>query len=135
MHGVKKVALRFLAVGILAFLIDYSLTLFLHYTLGIVGYVASGISFTISFLFSFTLSKRWVFQPKATYKYSTKSQVFMYFSLALLNLFVSSAMIAWMSSVGLDVYISKAIAVFLVAMWNFVIGRYVIFAETKTESF
>lgn len=125
----RKNMAKFLVVGVGAFVIDYGLTLLLHYEFGVIGYVASAISFTTSFTFSFSLSRRWVFRPKDTYRHSMRIQIIAYFTLAAINLVISSVIIASSSAMNIDVYISKAISVALIACWNFAISHYFIFAE------
>jgi putative flippase GtrA len=125
----KKTASKFLLIGAAAFAIDYGLTLLLHYVFGVTGYIASAISFTVGFVFSFSLSRQWVFRPKSSYKYSIKRQTITYLMLAAVNLVISSLMIAGFALVDVDVYVSKVIAIALVACWNFVISHYLIFSE------
>jgi len=129
----KKNAIKFFFLGVFAFLIDYSLTLTFHYFLAVPGYVASAISFTISFLFSFTLSRRWVFRSQAGYRYAKKVQTLMYLSLAVINLGISTGLIAYLSSVHIEVYLSKALSVALIATWNFFLSHYIIFSKEKTD--
>lgn len=129
----KKSAVKFLSLGLLAFLIDYGFTLIFHYLMHIPGYLASAISFTVSFIVSFTLSSRWVFRSQAgfRYKYTTRTQTLLYLLLAVVNLIISSGIIAYLGTVNLEVYISKAIAVALVASWNFFLGHYFIFSKKE----
>jgi putative flippase GtrA len=131
MPNIRKNATRFLLVGMGAFAIDYGLTLCLHYLFGVTGYVASAISFIISFTFSYSLSRKWVFRSKSTYKYSLKQQVTFYFILATLNLVISTLAIGILGKLHVEVYISKALVVAMIATWNFIIGHTLIFAEEK----
>ncbi len=127
----KKSVPKFLAIGFVAFVLDYGLTLLLHYSFGVTGYIASAVSFTVGFLFSFSLSRQWVFRSDSKYKYSVKQQALFYFSLAGINLFISTAIVAGFSKIDIDVYISKVITIVLIATWNFIISHFVIFANKK----
>ena len=129
----KKSALKFFFLGILAFLIDYTFTLVFHYLFAVPGYLASAISFTASFLFSFTLSRHWVFRSQAGYKFSTKFQTLMYLALAGINLAISTGLIAYLSSLHVEVYVSKAVSVALIATWNFFLSHYIIFAKEENK--
>jgi putative flippase GtrA len=130
----KKSASKFLLVGLGSFFIDYGVTLFLHYVFDVTGYIASAIGFTLGFIFSFTLSRRWVFRQKAMYKFSTKNQLTMYFVLATFNLVVSTIIVAWLGNMEVDVYISKAFVVALIACENFIVGHYIIFAKKSDNN-
>lgn len=125
----QKSLLRFILIGGLTFGIDYSLTLFLHYIVGLPGFLASAASFSCAFLFNFLMSAKWVFKQRRARRFTTKSQVTLFLFLTMCNLGISTGFVAVASSYGIEVVVSKVVVTTAIAAWNFFINQNFIFAE------
>jgi putative flippase GtrA len=118
---------RYLLSGGLAFSIDYLGFLILFYVVGVLAPLSSGISFSLGFMLSFMLQRYWVFQTKETQTKFIKKELYIYGSLAVFNLFVTSYGIKLLNDLGFEPFFGKIILILLVMLWNFVIYKKIIF--------
>ncbi len=118
MKNLIKQIIRFGIVGVIAFLIDYSLlyifTEFIH-----IHYLISSImSFTISLIFNYIASIYWVFdvQKKQTYK-----EIMIFVILSVIGLGINQLVMYVMTDLWKIYYmLSKLVATAIVMVWNFV---------------
>lgn len=116
--------IKFLLVGGSSVAVEYSIFLLLHYALNINVSVANVISFSGGFIYSFLMNRGLVFvEGKQS---AVHRQIIMYFVLALVNLCVSTALVTVLSYL-IPAYIAKILCSGLIAAYNYVIYRKVIF--------
>jgi putative flippase GtrA len=127
----KSSIYKFLITGIISFLVDYGLTVILHYLFNVEGYLASAIGFSVTFLINFLLNKQWVFQKNKSHQLTPHKQLLLFFGLAIFNLLLSTSFVGVASMLHVEVVVSKAMIAVLIAGWNFPINRMIIFAEKK----
>lgn len=110
--------LRFAAVGLSAFAIDYVLFMLLH-LLGMPYLIANIASYTISTIYNFVLSMRFVFSGKAS---QTRAQQFgIFLVLSAIGLVLNEIYLyIFVSLLGIAPAISKVVATFLVTIFNFI---------------
>lgn len=110
--------LRFAAVGLSAFAIDYVLFMLLH-LLGMPYLVANIASYTIATIYNFVLSMRFVFSGKAS---QTRLQQFVIFLvLSAIGLVLNELYLyIFVSLLVITPAISKVVATFLVTIFNFI---------------
>jgi len=126
LHQLSKYVLN----GILAFGTEYGIFLLLTYVLSI-PFLAftQTVSFCLGLLVSFLGSRLFTFkQTGKTYKRSAKVQMMSYATLAVLNLLISNVVIySLVHYAVLPSWIAKVITMVLVAAWNFIIFKKLIF--------
>lgn len=112
-----KQFLRFAAVGLIAFAVDYALFLLLH-LLGMPYLIANIISYSVSTVCNFVLSMRYVFAGKAGQTRSQQFVIFVVLSVIGLGL---NELFLWLlvEFAGIWAGISKFIAAALVTVFNF----------------
>lgn len=116
-HLVEQV-LKFGVVGVIAFLIDYSLLYVLTEFCHIHYMISSIISFTVSLIFNYIASIYWVFdvKQKQTYK-----EVIVFTILSVMGLGINQLVMYLMTDVGNIYYMfSKLVATAIVMVWNFI---------------
>ena len=92
--------------------------------------VSNVISFIIGLLYSFSLHRVWTFSGE--HKHSPKRQLIAYSSLALINVLLTSILIAFqVNTVGIPPFIAKLVCMALVVVWNFLLLNRIIFARTS----
>jgi len=119
----KKI--KYLFVGGSAFLIEYGLFLALNNTLKLL-IVANIASFIVGLTYSFILHQKWTFA--GDHRHDAKRQAISYLLLALVNVILTSFIIAFLVD-ALDVlpFLAKIICMLLVVAWNFLILNKIIF--------
>lgn len=123
--ALNQQVLRFLVVGGIAFLIDYSIYYSLTHIFGVYYLVSSVISFTVSVMFNYILSTKWVFDSQTKNNESKKFVAFIILSVLGLGI---NQIFLWMFS---DIFhindlISKVIATAIVMVWNFVTRKLIV---------
>ena len=111
--------LRFAAVGLTAFAIDFGVLWLLNYPLGVNYLVANVISFTLSVIFNYFASVRWVFDVSDGRSKTKDFVVFVVLSIIGLGL-NSLCMYLLVDIAKLEVMLSKILATAIVTMYNFV---------------
>ena len=117
---------KFLIVGGMAFVIDYSLLYILTDIINIHYFISSIISFTISFIFNYIASIKWVFKAKK----QTPRELFIFLTLSLIGLGINQLIMY----AGVDIFkvyymITKIVATAVVMVFNFITRK--IFIEEK----
>lgn len=114
--------LRFAAVGLSAFAIDYVLFLLLH-LLGVPYLIANIASYTISTIYNFVLSMRFVFSGKASQTRGQQLGIFL--ALSVVGLVLNELYLYLLVSyLNIAPALSKVVATFLVTIFNFVTRKF-----------
>lgn len=121
-------AFRFIVVGLVAFAVDYSLLL-AAVLVWQWNYLASAaVAYSVGLTLNYCLCVRWVFPQR---RFSNPKQEFILFAvIGVAGLFLTE-LILWTGKewLGLDVAVSKLIALFAVAVWNFALRKAVLFSK------
>lgn len=117
---------RFLIGGgitvICEYLVFYVLYVFLKWNL----LIANSLSFAVGLGVSFLFNRLWAFK-KDSFHRKAHHQAALYLVLAITNLLLNNLIVAGLKEVGLDPRLGKFIAIIVIAAWNFVIYRKIIF--------
>lgn len=119
---------KFGFVGMLSFLIDYGILVFLTEIVGIHYLISSGISFSVSVIVNYILSITYVFDSK---KDNSKIKEFVIFVILSIGGLLINQIIMWICVDMLAVYymVSKIGATAVVMVYNFITRK--IFIEKK----
>ncbi|HVV67007.1 MAG TPA: GtrA family protein [Candidatus Saccharimonadales bacterium] len=136
MIHVEKKILRelffFGIVGVITLLIDVAITTTLYNVVHLPAYLASGIGFLSGFFFNFPMNRKRVFQHDAHDRFSLKTQIVLYAVLTLFNLLATSLLTQFIVSEGwTKIAYAKIMVTALIAVWNFIIFKLVIFSKKK----
>ncbi|MEG0303728.1 MAG: GtrA family protein [Gordonibacter sp.] len=111
--------MKFGIVGVVAFVIDYGLLVFLTEVFGIEYLVSATISFTVSVVFNYVASMRYVFAHKQDM--SRRREFVIFVVLSVIGLGINNVCLwAGTDLLGIDYRISKIAVTFIVMVWNFV---------------
>ena len=118
--------MRFSAVGIPAFLIDYLLLMLLSQVVGIHPVLAGGISFTVSVIFNYVASMRFVYQHRDDLSRRREFVTFVFLAIVGLGI---NCVIIWLGTIivgtnPIPVTVTKLIAGLVVMLWNFFSRRH-----------
>lgn len=123
MKTLIKQIIKFGIVGILAFIIDYGILLFLTETLHIHYLFSSALSYIIALIFNYVCSIRFVFNSK---KNLNKQKEFLIFCiLSFIGLGINQ-LIMWFMVEKIHIFyaITKIIATVIVMIWNFISRKF-----------
>ncbi|MEG0757983.1 MAG: GtrA family protein [Raoultibacter sp.] len=111
--------MKFGIVGVIAFVIDYGLLIFLTEVFGVDYLVSATISFIVSVVFNYVASMRYVFSHKEGM--SKRREFILFIILSIIGLIINNVFL-WIGVdlLGVDYRISKIIVTALVMVWNFV---------------
>jgi putative flippase GtrA len=127
-----KSELKYLLVGIGAFVTEYLVFISLFYWISISLSVSNIISFLIGFVFSFIGNRQWTFGGSSDYYYKKYQQILLYGLLAVINLFLSTFLIYCITTyIKLPAYIAKIVTVLIIITWNYLIYKYYIFKKLR----
>jgi putative flippase GtrA len=133
MNLIKQAALYGI-VGVVTLGIDITVTVIIFNVAHLSAFLASAIGFLSGFFFSFPMNRKKVFHHHANDKFSLHSQIIMYISLAVFNLFATSAMVEFMVTNSLvTISVAKIIVTAAIAVWNFILFRQLIFSKVREE--
>ena len=124
--------IKYLAVGITAFVIEYGTFYFLYMELGISLIVANSVSFFLGLLTSFAFNRLWTF-GKRTYSKNTSHQLLLYFMLAFINLLLTNITVEILIKINIIPSIGKLAAMILTSLWNYVLFKRVIFKHHRSQ--
>ncbi len=147
MVGVKKLIeqiLKFGVVGIIAFLIDWGILNLLVGVFHMHNVIAATISFTIALIFNYFASMKYVFRHRPDMARWMEMAIFVFS--AVVGLLING-LIIWLSTYGMnkDAFITqhaeyllrtnigKLIATVIVAVWNFIIRKWLL-DDTHTNA-
>lgn len=117
--------LKFGLVGILCFVIDYGLMIFLTEVLSINYLVSSGISFTVSVIVNYILSLKYVFKTKEDNNKFVEFLIFIILSVIGLGI---NQILMWLCVDKLNIFymISKIGVTGVVMIYNFITRKLIL---------
>ena len=133
MKKLIKQFMKFGVVGIIAFIIDYGLMVFLTEVFGIDYLISTTVSFIVSVIFNYFASMRYVFHHKEDM--SRKKEFIIFVVLSVIGLIFNDILMWLFTSVaGISYLISKLIATVMVTFYNFVTRKKFLDAGDSQES-
>lgn len=127
MNKLTKQIFKFLIVGVIAFLIDYSLLYILTEYCSVYYLISSIISFTISLIFNYIASIKFVFE---TDKKESKKYFIIFIIGSIIGLGINQlVMYVMVELMHIYYMLTKIVATGIVMVWNFVTRK--IFIEKK----
>ncbi|OUP07090.1 GtrA family protein [Collinsella sp. An2] len=122
--------MKFGVVGVIAFVIDFGVMVFLTEVFGLSPVVSATISFTVSVIFNYLASMRYVFRHREGM--SRRREFIIFVVLSVLGLLINDALM-WIGTerLVLDYRAVKIFATAVVMVWNFVTRK--IFLEDHGE--
>ena len=117
--------LRYLIVGGIAFIVDFSILYLLVNFLGFNYLIAAAISFITGLIINYLLSISWVFNRSPESVLSSSFLIFLVTGLVGLGL-NEILMFFFTHIIGLEYLYSKIIAVPIVLFWNFISRKYLV---------
>ena len=124
--------LRFAAVGLSAFAIDYVLFLVLTYVFKVFYLYASTASYVLSTIYNYALSMRYVFQGKETQ--TAMQQFFIFLGLSVVALGLNQlCLFLFVSYARWPEWFAKLAATFCAAIFNFVSRKLCLEDRSRTR--
>jgi putative flippase GtrA len=128
-HKIKeKRLIHYVIAGGAAFTIEYGSFLILYYHFHVAAVTANTVSFILGLITSFMLNRLWVFGHKKQHR-RVAHQISLYLMIAGINLIITDVVIHFLVQAKIPAFIAKILLVILVACWNFVIFRKIIFTH------
>ena len=124
---------KYLAVGVVAFGVEYGSFYGLFFGAGWPLYAANSISFGLGLLTSFSLNRLWTFGHKSYQKRATH-QLGFYVTLALVNLLLTNVFVDLLTQLGMNPRFGKLVAMLITSLWNYFLFKFLIFNHKKNES-
>jgi len=126
MKDYLKSLFRYIFIGGIAFIVDYSLLYILTEELKFYYIFSSFISFVAGLIVNYILSIKFVFEKR---KMKNKKLEFIYFSLIGIGGILINQFLMWFftEKIGLFYMYSKLLSVAMVFLWNFSIRKYFLF--------
>lgn len=111
--------MKFGIVGVIAFVIDYGVMIFLTEVFGVPYLISTTISFVVSVIFNYFASMRFVFKRKDDM--SRRREFIIFIALSVCGLGIND-LLMWLmvDSLYIDYRLSKIVVTVVVAVWNFV---------------
>ena len=111
--------MKFGIVGVIAFVIDYGVMIFLTEVFGVPYLISPTISFVVSVIFTYFASMRFVFKRKDDMSRRREFIIFIVLSVCGLGI---NDLLMWLmvDSLYIDYRLSKIVVTVVVAVWNFV---------------
>ena len=111
--------MKFGIVGVIAFIIDYGVMIFLTEVFGVPYLISTTISFVVSVIFNYFASMRFVFKRKDDM--SRRREFIIFVVLSVCGLAINDVLMWLMvDRLFIDYRISKIVVTVVVAVWNFV---------------
>ncbi|MCX8128685.1 MAG: GtrA family protein [Clostridia bacterium] len=118
--------IRYIISGISAFTVEYLFFRLLLDTFNIQKFISNSAAMLVGFWFSFLLNRFWSFGSKTGFM----KQLSLYSILFLINLVISNLLMLVFSDIlHITPSISKAVIMGMVAVWNFVIFKKIIYKK------
>ena len=122
----------FALVGITTLLIDIIVTTILYNLFNVTPFIASAIGFCSGFFFNFPVNRHKVFRHSEHDKFSLRIQITLVLVLSTFNLvFTSFATQILVTHNILQISIAKVLLTVTIAVWNFFILRFFVFAKNQ----
>lgn len=124
--------MKFGVVGVIAFVIDYGVMVFLTEVFGLNPVVSATISFIVSVIFNYIASMRYVFSHKEGMSRSREFVIFIV--LSVIGLIINDVLMwAGTELVSIDYRIVKIFATAVVMVWNFITRKIFLDAGSTTQ--
>lgn len=124
--------MKFGVVGVIAFVIDYGVMVFLTEVFGLNPVVSATISFIVSVIFNYIASMRYVFSHKEDMSRSREFVIFIV--LSVIGLIINDVLMwAGTELVSIDYRIVKIFATAVVMVWNFITRKIFLDASSTTQ--
>ena len=125
---------KFMLIGILGSIIDYSIMIVLKEVLLIPVLIASGIAFTLTLIYTYYMDMKFVFTDLK--EEITKKRIVMIFVITSILglLFNQLIMYVLVKKIFLNYLISKLISVSIVGIWNFISKKFLIEKRTLVNA-
>ncbi|QEC52449.1 putative flippase GtrA [Anseongella ginsenosidimutans] len=108
---------KFCATGFMGLLIDFSITWLFKDLFGMDRYLANATGFVIAASCNFYINKKWTFNDKSK---QVAKQYFSFFAISTVGLVLNTLILfLFHQKIGIAFYLSKALAIVLVSVWNF----------------
>ena len=125
--------MKFGVVGVIAFVIDYGVMVFLTEVFGLNPVVSATISFIVSVIFNYIASMRYVFSHKEDMSRSREFVIFIV--LSVIGLIINDVLMwAGTELVSIDYRIVKIFATAVVMVWNFITRKIFLDAGSTTQA-
>lgn len=121
--------LLFLLVGGVTFLIDLIVTVALNNLLHLSPYLSSSIGFLSGFVFNFPMNRKKVFKHSINDRFKMTTQIYLYITLCVFNLLVTSVLSEALVLAGLYIGYAKIFITAMISVWNFLIFKYFVFSK------
>ena len=121
----KKVNNQFIKygiVGVLSVIIDYILLYISYSVIGLTSPISITIGFWGSTVLNFLMHRSYTFSNTRSNKYI--KTLLKYLILVLGSYFITLALIEYIIGLGLNIYLAKLIALVIVYIYGFFIGKY-----------
>lgn len=125
--------MKFGVVGVIAFIIDFGVMVFLTEVFAVPYLISATIAFTVSVIFNYVASMRYVFVRKDDM--SRRREFIIFVLLSVIGLVLNDVFM-WLlvDFFFIDYRISKIITTVLVAIWNFVSRKIFLEDHSNTEN-
>ena len=125
--------MKFGVVGVIAFIIDFGVMVFLTEVFAVPYLISTTIAFTVSVIFNYVASMRYVFVRKDDM--SRRREFIIFVLLSVIGLVLNDVFM-WLlvDFFFIDYRISKIITTVLVAIWNFVSRKFFLEDHSNTEN-
>ena len=125
--------MKFGVVGVIAFIIDFGVMVFLTEVFAVPYLISTTIAFTVSVIFNYVASMRYVFVRKDDM--SRRREFIIFVLLSVIGLVLNDVFM-WLlvDFFFIDYRISKIITTVLVAIWNFVSRKIFLEDHSDTEN-
>jgi putative flippase GtrA len=121
----RSSAVRFLAVGVCSFIIDFSLLFLLHEVLHVAVWVATAVAFVVTFFFNYTLQRAFAFTSTSNHG----AALVKYIALVAFNTVAITLIVSVFDSLIGGWELGKIVATVLSTVWNYFIYRHWIFVK------
>lgn len=119
-------------VGVTTLVIDILVTVFLFEVVGLPAYLSAGLGFLSGFFFNFPMNRHKVFRHTPQDRFGIKTQVTMFMALSGFNLLVNGGITELLVSLEIaPIAIAKILITILIAIWNFVLFKLLIFSKVS----
>jgi putative flippase GtrA len=118
---------RYLFAGGLSFLVDFGILALLHEVFGWPVWLASGVSFLVSFAFTYTIQRYFSFSSRTPHGRA----LIRYTILVIFNTLATVAIVSLVNVSPLSWAGGKVIATVVTTTWNYFAYRYWVFATPK----
>lgn len=119
---------KFAVVGTIGLIIDFSITWVLRDVLFINGYLASGLGFAVAASSNYYINSKWTFRTNSN---AVARQFAQFFVISIIGLGLNILLLYFFQGFNISFYISKALAIGFVFIWNFAANSLITFRSTK----